>query len=140
MWIIKQNKTKHHTQNACVCVWVVYITKSSLLRMYVYQSSNLSTYLSVCSCVCMYVCSCVCLSVCLFVCLSVCLSLCMYVCLSVYQYVCMHFRFSVCLYVCLYVCMLFLLLLKPDLSICLNVFLCSCFALQLLHQNHGRYM
>ena len=45
MWIIKQNKTKHHTQNACVYVWVVYITKSSFLRMYVYQSSNLSTYL-----------------------------------------------------------------------------------------------
>ena len=51
MWllIIKQNKTKHHTQNACVCVWVVYArNKSSLLRMYVYQSISLAIYQAIC--------------------------------------------------------------------------------------------
>ena len=39
----KQNKTKHHIQNAYVCVWVVYAREnSSLLRKYVYQSIILS--------------------------------------------------------------------------------------------------
>ena len=58
----KQNKTKHHTQHAGVCVWVAYARKNaSLLRMYVYQSISLAIYLSIC------------LSVRLSVCLSVCL-------------------------------------------------------------------
>ena len=121
MWIIKQNKTKHHTQNACVCVWVVYITKSSLLRMYVYQSSNISTYLSVCSCVCLYVCSCVCLYVCLSVCLFVCLSVRVSPCLSVCLPVCM----SVCMSVCLPVC------LSVSMSVCIFVFLSVCMSVYL---------
>ena len=95
-------QTKQNTiskMRACVCVWVVYAREnSSLLRMYVYQSSNLSICLSVRVSVCLSVF----LSVFLFVCQSVCMS----VYLSVYMSVC-YFCFCLNLY----------------LSICLNVFL-----------------
>ena len=128
MWIIKQNKTPYPT---CVreCMGCIYITIIKFVaHVYVYQSSNLSIYLSVCSCVCLYVCSCVCLFVCLSVRVSICLSICLSVCLSVCQYVCLSvciFVFLyVCLSVCLYVCMKFLLLLKPVFVH--YVLMCSC--------------
>ena len=122
MWIIKQNKTKHHTQHACVSVWVVYITIIKFVaHLATYLSMCMSVRVSVCMSVRVSVCSCVCLFVCLSVrvsaCSCVCLSIYLYVCLSVYQYVCLSvciFVFLyVCLSVCLYICMNFLLLLKP---------------------------
>ena len=97
------HQTKQNTipnMRACVYGFVAHV----------YQSSNLSIYLSVCSCVCLFVClsvrvsvcSCVCLFVCLFVRVSVCLSICLSVCLSVSMSVCLFVFFCMSVYLSVY--------------------------------------
>ena len=99
------------------CLFLLFISSSHFVSLFLYLSVCLSLYLYLCLSVYLYLC--------LSVYLSVCLSLSLPICLSLSVSVCLFVGLSVSLSVCLFVC------LSVYLSVWLSISISACLVLSL---------